>query len=193
MSTDRTARKRPGRGALVIIALMLAGSGLARISAGAGQAQAENAAPVPELPVPQICEGGAGSMALVEALRQREESAAAREAELDAREKTLDLARAEIDKRLADLRKAEDELASTLTMADKAAEADISRLVTMYEGMKPKDAAPLFATMEPAFAANFLARMRPDSAAAILSALEPQTAYAISVNLAGRNADVPKF
>lgn len=66
-------------------------------------------------------------MALVEALRQREESAAAREAELDAREKTLDLARAEIDKRLADLRNAEDELASTLTMADKAAEADISR------------------------------------------------------------------
>ena len=46
--------------------------------------------------------------------------------------------------------------------------------------------------MEPSFAAGFLGRMRADVAAAILAGLEPDLAYSISVELAGRNADVPR-
>jgi flagellar motility protein MotE (MotC chaperone) len=79
-----------------------------------------------------------------------------------------------------------------VAVADQAADADVTRLVTMYENMKPKEAAPLFEVMAPDFAAGFLARMRPDAAASVLAGLNPKTAYTISVIMAGRNAGVPK-
>ena len=81
---------------------------------------------------------------------------------------------------------------ATLSLADEASEKDILRLTSVYENMKPKDAAILFEQMEPNFAAGFLGRMRPDIAAEILSGLSPEVAYSISVILAGRNANVPK-
>ena len=80
----------------------------------------------------------------------------------------------------------------TVAVADQAAEADVARLVTLYESMKPKEAAPVFEAMAPDFAAGFLARMRPDSAAQVLAGLKPETAYAISLLMAGRNANAPK-
>ena len=78
-----------------------------------------------------------------------------------------------------------------LAVAEKAAEGDLSRLTSVYEAMKPKDAAALFEAMEPEFAAGFLGRMRPDAAAGIMTGLSPETAYMISVVLAGRNARAP--
>ncbi len=85
----------------------------------------------------------------------------------------------------------EDELRSTLALADKAAENDIAGLTAVYQAMKPKDAAALFETMSPEFAAGFLGRLPPDSAAAILSAMSPEAAYGISVIVAGRNVGAP--
>jgi len=74
-----------------------------------------------------------------------------------------------------------------LAVARTAAETDIAQLVSVYEAMKPKDTARIFAEMTPDFAAGFLARMQPEVAARVVAALDPEKAYSISVVLAGRN------
>lgn len=92
---------------------------------------------------------------------------------------------------LEELAAAEERLAQTLATADVAAAEDLARLATVYENMKPRDTAALFAEMAPGFAAGFLGLMRPEAAAAIMTELEPNEAHLISVMLAGRNATAP--
>ncbi len=129
---------------------------------------------------------------LLDALRDREAAIKVREHNIEMRRKALDVAQVEIERRLDALVAAETRLGATLTLANTASEDDIVRLTTVYENMKPKDAAALFETMEPEFAAGFIARMLPDSAAKVMSGLDPKVAYTISVILAGRNASAPK-
>lgn len=195
----RRGAQRAGRGALMLVALLLGSSGLLRIATGTSHAlasagQAATEAPGTDAPAAEsaVCAGEPGASVLLTSLREREARLAAREAEVADRARAIDLAGAEIDRKLADLVAAEEKLAATLTLADDAADADVARLVTVYENMKPKDAAPLFAEMDPDFAAGFLARMRPETAAAVLAGLDPKTGYTISALLAGRNANAPK-
>lgn len=129
---------------------------------------------------------------LIAALSEREIQVSEREKKIELRMRALSIADAEIEKRLEALTQTETALRATLSLADEASEKDILRLTSVYENMKPKDAAILFEQMEPNFAAGFLGRMRPDIAAEILSGLSPEVAYSISVFLAGRNANVPK-
>ena len=189
-------KRRSTRGALIIIALLFAGSGALRIGSGVGTALAEAAKDleIPDaVPVSTAAEGCPLPPAeLAAALSARENRLAAQEAALNDRAAALALADAAITQRLSELKAAEEELRSTLALADGAAEEDISRLVAVYETMKGKDAARLFDAMEADFAAGFLGRMRPDAAAAVMAGMTPEKAYAVSAILAGRNAAVPK-
>ncbi len=191
----RKMRRRQKRGSLMIVAVLLAGSGVIRLGDGAGRAFARATEPASKSAQPapaENCAPEADAMALLEALRVREKRVNEREATLESRAQALHLAEKQVDEKIAKLVAAEDALSKTITVADKAADEDVARLVTLYENMKPKEAAPLFEEMAPEFAAGFLARMRPDTAAAVLSGLEPKTAYSISVLMAGRNANAPK-
>jgi hypothetical protein len=89
-------------------------------------------------------------------------------------------------------REAEERLRGLMTLAEDSAEGDLAQLTSVYENMKPKEAALLFERMSPDFAAGFLGRMRPEAAAAIMSGLPPELGYSISVLLAGRNAARPR-
>lgn len=193
MTAARKPRRR-ARGTLSVIAALLVGSAVLRMATGAGTAFAREDAgqegvvtraamtcPVPEDMGP-----------LIEALQTRETRVAQREAHLRDRLQALAIAEEEISTKTAELVAAEAALRATLALVDTAAEDDVTRLVNVYQAMKPKDAAALFETMAPEFSAGFLARMTPESAAGILSGLSPQAAYTISVILAGRNASVPK-
>ena len=196
--------RRSGRGTVLLISVMLFLSALLRLGPGAGEAIAEAVQPgEASEPVPMLSEesltkhddaplnrtevGG-----LLEALQAREARVKTLEKQIEIRTKALAVADEEITKRLAALEEAEMNLRRTLSLADGAAEDDLARLTTVYENMKPKDAAALFAAMEPDFAAGFLGRMRPDAAAAVMTGLPPEVAYSISVILAGRNANAPK-
>jgi len=183
-------RRRSGRGTLFIVAMLFAMSGALRLGSGVGAALASSEDVKAEEPVVErtTCESPA---ALSEALSQREDRLTVREAALEDRLAALALADAAITKRMAEMQAMEDELRSTLALADKAAENDIAGLTAVYQAMKPKDAAALFETMSPEFAAGFLGRLPPDSAAAILSAMSPEAAYGISVIVAGRNVGAP--
>jgi len=186
----KAGRRRAGQGTLWIIVVLFASSGLLRIGDSAGRAFALAGSPAVAA-APATCEPAPDFGALLGALRNREADLATREAALESRAQTIALAQVQLDLKLAELVAAEDQLAATLAIADGAAEGDVTRLVTLYENMKPKEAAALFAEMAPEFAAGFLSRMRPDAAAQVLAGLDPKTAYAISVLIAGRNARAP--
>ncbi len=189
----RKSRRRFGRGSLVLIAALFAASAAIRFGEGVGQAFAVASEPEAETAVQNAeCTTDAGVMALLKDVQAREEKVASREKSLADRSQAIGLAEKRIEDRLAALVAAEQKLAQTLAIADKAADEDVTKLVTLYENMKPKDAAPLFATMAPEFAAGFLARMRPDTSAAVMANLDPQIAYSISVIMAGRNAGAPE-
>ena len=198
--TSKSKRPFARRGSIALLVALLAGSAVLRIGMGANSALAEVdfadglSLPLgtkPSEPVPTEKED-TDIKPLLDALLAREARVAEREDALAARSKALDVAQEEIERRLVALENTEERLRQTLTIAQTAAEDDLSKLTTVYENMKPKDASALFQAMEPAFAAGFLGRMQPEAAAKILAGLEPQAAYTISAILAGRNARAPK-
>ncbi|MBM9596134.1 MotE family protein [Roseitranquillus sediminis] len=194
--TRKSARPRANRGALTLIALLLAGSGVVRLGTGSGEAIARefSAIGAAEAAVPEgaICKTDEDVKLVLEALGEREARIAEDDARVEARLAELAEAEAEMEATLAELVEAEEQLSATLAQAQTAAEDDLARLTTVYETMKPKDAAALFERMAPEFAAGFLGRMNPAAAAEVMTGLMPETAYTISVVMAGRNANAPK-
>ena len=72
-----------------------------------------------------------------------------------------------------------------------AAAKDIARMTTVYEAMKPAEAAKIFERMDVTFAAGLMARMRPEAAANVLTGMSPEAAYAVTLTIASRNHGVP--
>jgi len=188
-------RRAAGRGALVVIAALLAGSALLRLGGDASLALARAAEGVVEPketgPGPAACEPSQDLQRMLDAFAVRDQRLKEREAALRLRRKALEAAEAEIARQIDDLARAEARLRKTVAIADTAAEEDLARLTRVYESMKPARAAALFEKMDPAFAAGFLGRMRPEAAAGIMAALPADAAHGFSVVLAGRNAGAP--
>lgn len=138
------------------------------------------------------CEDTRAPTAVLEAIRRQRADLEARELRLADRIQALKVAELQLSENTRVLIEAEKRLAQTLTIADKAAEEDLARLTTVYENMKPKQAAKLFSEMAPEFAAGFLARMEAAPAALLMANLDPAHAYTISLILAGRNARAPR-
>ncbi|MDX8346408.1 hypothetical protein SLH49_00265 [Cognatiyoonia sp. IB215446] len=178
-----------GKGALHILASFLIASAVIRFVAEAGPALAQDASittdTVDETAPP------VETSRLLDAFQQREARLITREGQLRDRLRALEIAEAEITEKLEALLAAEAALSATIAQAETASQTDIGQLTTVYENMKPKEAAALFEEMTPQFAAGFLGMMRPDAAALIMTELEPETAYSFSVVLAGRNANTP--
>lgn len=207
-----------GRGSVLVIAALLLGSASIRLVTSASGVLAQDSQlpttpaalaqvqdqtaeqTTPQADQPMKGQSSLASLAsdrseisgLITALAERESQVVKREKQLEMRLRALAVADEEIEKRLESLAETESALRATLSLADEASEKDILRLTSVYESMKPKDAAALFEQMAPNFAAGFLGRMRPDAAADVMAGLSPEVAYSISVILAGRNASVPK-
>ncbi len=175
---------------LSILAVILLGAGMSRLGLGiavvlAGEGVAQEAAP-------ELAAGDGQNLGeLFETLRAREEALDARAAQLDERADALRSAEAELSRQLDALTEAEAQLAATLKMTETASEQDLQHLTTVFESMKPAQAAELFQQMDIDFAAGFIARLRPEIAAELLSGLDPMVAYGISAVLAGRHARTP--
>lgn len=181
MATDA----RRALGGVGLIVLCFVGSGALRF-VEAGAALADDMASA-EAPTAQPADGDA----LLAAIREREARLRAEEARLADRAQTLGVAEAKLAEQLAAFETAQRQLADTLALADEAAERDIARMTTVYENMKPADAARIFARMDVNFAAGLIARMRPELAAAVLTDMEADAAYAVTLTIASRNAGVP--
>lgn len=195
MKLPRLKLFRPG--ALLIIAVCFLGSGALRIS-DVGPAIAQEIADMARSDMePQAvaalgqCPPQLEPASLLAAIRERDQQLNEREQRLIDREQVLRVATIKIEDQLQELADAEERLAATVAIVDSAAENDVQRLTSVYENMKPKNAASIFETMDINFAAGFLMRMRPDAAAAVMSNLSSEAAYSISVVMAGRNVGAP--
>lgn len=130
--------------------------------------------------------------ALLQKLREREAQLDRREERLAEKSRIIEASEAKLRDQLARLEEAENRLANTLRIADQAAEKDVEKLVSAFETMNPKRAAPIFENMDIAFAAGLISRMKGPAAAEVLAGLTAEKAYAISVFIAGQNARAPR-
>lgn len=128
---------------------------------------------------------------LLAAIREREAQLEREAAALADRAQRVKVAETKLAEQLAAFEKAQANLEETLALADRAAEKDIDRMTTVYENMKPADAARIFDRMDVGFAAGLLARMQPEAAAQVLTAMDADGAYAVTLTIASRNAGVP--
>ena len=176
----------PAVSGLGLIVLCFVGSAALRLTEnGVAFAEELSAAAGDATAADDGCSGNAD--ALMESIRQREGELDSERKRLADRAQTLSVAEAKLKEQLAG-----NNLEATLAVADQAAEKDIARMTTVYESMKPADAAKIFEKMDVGFAAGLLARMRPEAAAAVMTGMKPESAYAVTVTIASRNAAVPK-
>jgi len=201
---------QPGRRAriLPVLTTLFATGAALQLATGLGAALAQDPAP-PAVPTelaanassaaapvdhltdsPQLATPTDTAQLLLD-LRAREVALRRRETQVSEQESLISAAQTRLQAQMQALQGVEAELSATMALADRAAEEDISRLVTVFEAMKPEEASAVFAEMAPDFAAGFLGRLNPESAAAILAGLDPRLAYSLSALLAGRNALVP--
>ena len=70
--------------------------------------------------------------------------------------------------------------------ADQKAQAETDRLVTVYEAMKPKDAAAVMALLDDKVRLPIAGKMKERALAAILAQMPPAEAKKLTEKLAGR-------
>ncbi len=148
-----------------------------------------------EVAVPEIAEGllaGCGDIpevaSLVERLSVREDRIAKALAELDNRKAEIVAARAALTAELRRLKSNSTGIASSRTSRQRAVDDDITRLVEVYEAMKPKEAAAVLGALPPDFSAELLMRVNPETGARIIAAIEPEKAAVLTTYMGARSA-----
>jgi flagellar motility protein MotE (MotC chaperone) len=126
---------------------------------------------------------------LLRAIDERHRQLDAWSSDLAARARMLEAIEARASEQVQALRAARASLETTLERVDHEAEAEIERLVKIYENMKPKEAARIFEAMPADVAAGFVRRMAEQKSALVMGNLDARHAYAITLAMA--NSHVP--
>jgi flagellar motility protein MotE (MotC chaperone) len=124
-------------------------------------------------------------------LAKRRDELAARERALDDRETMLKATERRIAEQVEQMKQMKAEYQQMRTQRDDAAEASMRRLVTVYEAMKPDEAARIFETMEGAVLLDVVIRMGERRLAPILAQMSPAKAQALTIAMANRRTIVP--
>lgn len=102
---------------------------------------------------------------------------------LDSRRAEIAAAEERLSAKLAQLRAAKEALGRGQAAAQTRTDEGISRLIAVYDAMKPAEAAEVLAALPPDFGAEILARVQPETGARIIAALEPSHAAILSARL----------
>ena len=144
------------------------------------------AAEPPEAPAPAQDQASPSEKALLEKLGARRNALKQRSDELDLREKMLDEAEKKVETGIGDLKKAEDKVDAAAKAKDEAEKQGLKSIVTMYETMKPKDAARVFDRLGHDVLVPLVVAMNPRKMAEILAVMQPEAAERLTVALANR-------
>jgi len=116
-----------------------------------------------------------------------------RRGELDQREQSLDTqvqliaaAEAKLDDRIKDMNSLKQNIQDLLGQADAQQNAETDRLITVYEKMKPKDAAARITLMDDSVRLPMAAKMKPAALSLILAQMPPEDAKNLTEKLAQR-------
>ncbi len=119
----------------------------------------------------------------------------ARRGQLDDREKALDtqlqlLAAAEVkvDAKIKAMNAVKGQIQALLGQADQQTQADVDRLTSVYQKMKPADAAAVMATLDDSVRVPVAAKMKDAALAAILGKMPTAEAKRLTESLAQRAA-----
>lgn len=121
------------------------------------------------------------------------QSLSARRDQLDARDTDfatmlplMAAAEQKLDDRIAELNAIKAELEGMLGQADEREEAEINRLVQVYQAMRPREAAAVFNTLADSVRLPVAQAMRPRALAAIMAQMPPAQARELTEKLADR-------
>ncbi len=143
--------------------------------------------PCPECPDP--------AKVVLRGLEEKRNMIEKKSKELDQQRKDLETYEEQLDEKLASLKALKKQIESDLALLNKAKSrkeqekqaaynAKINRLVKMYAGMKPKNAARIVDKMDINVAQEIFSKMREASASQILSYVDSEKAARISERLA---------
>lgn len=163
-------------------------------SVGAKEEPAAAAGKAPDASPPQPATPGAASStavspterALLEKLGARRDALRQKNDELDLREKMLGEAERKLETGLGDLKKAEDKVDADAKAREEAEKQGLKNIVTMYEAMKPKDAARVFDRLGHDVLVPIVLAMNPRKMSEVLAVMQPETAERLTVALANR-------
>jgi flagellar motility protein MotE (MotC chaperone) len=161
---------------------------------GAGQPAAANAPP------PRVCAPSADALAKEAGLSPAElrvlQSLGARRGQLDQREQDIDVqlqllaaAEAKLDAKMKALTGLKGDISGLLGQVDAQKQAEVDRLVTVYQGMKPKDAAARMTLLSDEVRLPIAAKMKERALSQILANMSPGDAKILTERLASRMAN----
>ncbi|ADG09864.1 hypothetical protein B7G68_07045 [Caulobacter segnis] len=163
---------------------------------GAGQPAAAKA---PQT-LPRACAPSADVLAKEAGLSPAElrvlQSLGARRGQLDQREQDIDVqlqllaaAEAKLDAKMKALTGLKGDIQGLLGQVDAQKQAEVDRLVTVYQGMKPKDAAARMTLLSDEVRLPIAAKMKERTLAMILANMAPGDAKILTERLAARLAN----
>ncbi|WP_315765743.1 MULTISPECIES: flagellar protein FlbB [unclassified Bradyrhizobium] len=134
----------------------------------------------------------AAEKAILERLQSRRQELDARAREIDIRESLLRAAEQRIQTKTDEMKAIEQRISAVSSQKSEADSARFKSIVTMYEGMKPKDAAKVFDRLEMSVLIEIASQIQPRKMSDILGLMMPEAAERLTVELARRaGADRP--
>jgi len=122
--------------------------------------------------------------AILERLQERRQELDARARELDIREGLIAAAEKRVEGKITELKQAQ--LGTDEQKKDEAEIARFKGLVTMYENMKPRDAAKIFDHLEMSVLLPVASQINPRRMSDILAQMSAESAERLTVELASR-------
>lgn len=139
--------------------------------------------------------------AILERLQARRQELEAKAREIDIRESLLKAAEKRAEGRVEELKAIESRITGAAQQKADEEAARFKGIITMYEGMKPKDAAKVFDRLEMPVLFEIASQIAPRKMADILGLMSPEVAERLTVEMArragsdksGAAADLPKI
>lgn len=125
---------------------------------------------------------------LLERLSQRRAELDAMATQLDLRQSLVEAAEKKIDERAATLKTMEDQIGKLVDQRKDQETGQFASIVTMYENMKPKDAAAIFDNLDMNVLLPVAKAMNPRKMSPILAAMTSQRAQDLTVAMASAAA-----
>ncbi|MCF4124739.1 MotE family protein [Methylobacterium sp. SyP6R] len=151
------------------------------------------AAAPPQEPRPSA-EPVSSERAILEKLGARRDALQQRSRDLETREQLIENAERKLETRINDLKSLEQKGDDAAAKRAEAEAAGLKSLVTMYETMKPKEAARVFDRLKLDVLVPVVVGMNPRKMAEVLAVMQPEAAERLTVALAqrARGAGGPK-
>ncbi|MBI1778640.1 MAG: hypothetical protein HYR63_25140 [Proteobacteria bacterium] len=123
---------------------------------------------------------------LLQNLSARRKEIDQREQEVKAREVLLAATEKRLEGKIGELKEVKGQIEELIRKYNTQQEAEIKRLVTIYEAMKPKEAARVFETLDIKVLLGIIERMRAAKSSPIIAPLAPERAKEITTLIARR-------